>query len=260
MNTRRGHREDQDRVDHRAVEIGDAGVLGRKPARGTGRHGMAKRIEPVHARHLEQKGRNHRKPDIDHQQYLHDDLRAVTVIVLGERRELDIRQRQLIAAQRGQDQQREHHHAHTSDPGRRETPELQPAGQRLDIVQDRRPGGRKARNAFEPGVYQAELPAPDQVGECPDHTGHQPRADHHAEALFVGDLLRTFHENQRESPQQGREQRRQEQRVERRVHAADVGDTRRQEHEQRDEYHHYPDISQYHVYSHRIRLSVAWKW
>ena len=203
MDTRRGHRENQDRVDHRTVEIGDAGVLGRKSARGAGRHGVAERIEPVHARHLEQHGRKHRKPHIDHQQYLDDDLRAVAVIVLGQRRELHIGERHLIAAQRGQDQQREHHHAHTADPGRRKAPELQPAGQRLDIVQDRRPGGRKARNAFEPGVHQAELPAPDQVGEHPDHTGHQPRADHHAEALFVGDLLRTFHENQREKPPAG---------------------------------------------------------
>ena len=37
---------------------------------------MAERIEPVHARHLEQHGRKHRKPHIDHQQYLDDDLPA----------------------------------------------------------------------------------------------------------------------------------------------------------------------------------------
>ena len=251
VDTRRSHGEDQDRVDHRTVEIGDAGVLGRETARGARRHGVAERIEPVHARHFEQYRRQHRKAHIDHQQNLHDDLGPVAVIILGQGRKLDARQRHLVAPQRGEDQQGEHDHAHTPDPRRGHAPELQPPRQHLDIVQDRRSGRRKARNAFEPSVHQTELPTPDQVGEHADQTGDQPRADHDAESLLVGDLLRTFDEDQRKRPQEGREQRREQQGIERRIHAADKGNPRRQQHEQRDEKHHDPDISQNHVYSHR---------
>ena len=161
MDARRGHREDQDRVDRRAVEIGDAGVLGRESARGAGRHGVAQGVEPVHARHLEQHGRQHGKPHIDHQQNLHDDLRTVAVVVLGHRRKLHVGEHHLAAPHRRQDHQREHHHAHTANPRRRHAPELQSAGQGFDIVQDRRSGGREARDALEPGVDQRELPAPD---------------------------------------------------------------------------------------------------
>ena len=242
MDARRGHREDQDRVDRRTVEIGDAGVLGRESARGPGRHGVAQGVEPVHARHLEQHGRQHGKPHIDHQQDLHDDLRTVAVVVLGHRRKLHVGEHHLAAPHRRQDHQREHHHAHTADPRRRHAPELQSAGQGFDIVQDRRSGGREARDALEPGVDQRELPAPDQVGEHRHDAGHEPRPDDDAEPLLVGDLLALAHEDQRKGAQQGREQRGEQQGIERRIHAAQVGDSRRQQHEHRNEEHHDPDI------------------
>jgi len=238
MDTGRGHREDQDRVDHRAVEIGHAGVLGRKSARGAGRHGVAQRVEPVHARHFEHYGRKDRQPHVDHQQNLHDDLRPVAVVVLGHRRELHVGEHHLAAAHRRQDHQREHHHAHTADPGRGHTPELQSARQGLDIVQDRRSGGREARNALEPRIDQRELPAPDQVGEHRHDAGHEPRPHDDAEALLVGDLLALLDENQRKSAQQGREQRGEKQGIECRIHAAEVGNSRRKQHERRNEEHH----------------------
>ena len=241
MNTGRGHREDQDRIDHRAVEIGHTGILGRESARGAGRHGVTQRVEPVHARQLEHRGRE--DPDVDHQQNLHDNLRTVAVVVLGHRREFHVGEHHLAAAHRGQDHQREHHHAHTADPRRGHAPELQSARQGLDVVQDGRPGGRKPRDALEPSVDQRELPAPDQVGEHRHDAGHEPRPDDDAEPLLVGDLLALAHEDQRKGAQQGREQRGEQQGIERRIHAAEVGNSRRKQHEHRDEEHHDPYIS-----------------
>ena len=243
VNARGRHRENQDRVDHRAVEVSDAGVFGRESARGARRHGVAQGVEPVHARHFEQHGGEHGKPDIDHQQNLHDDLRPVAVIVLGHRRKFDVGKHHLAAPHRRQDHQREHHHAHTADPRRRHAPELQPARQGFHIVQDRRSGGRKPRNALEPGIYQAELAAPDQVREHRHDAGHEPRPDDDAETLLVGDLLTLADEDQRKRPQQGREQRRKQQGIKRRIHAAQVGDSRRKQHEHRNEEHHDSDIS-----------------
>ena len=257
MDTGRSHRKDQNRIDGRAVEVGDAGILGRETARGAGRHGVAQGVEPVHPGHLEQHGRQDGQPDVDHQQDLEDDLRTVAVVVAGHRRELHVGEHHLAAAHRGEDDQGEHHHAHTADPGRRKTPELQPAGQGLDVIQDRRTGCREARDAFEPGVDQRELPAPDQVGEHRHDAGHQPRPDDDAETLLVGDLLAAPHEDQREGAQQGRKQRRQQQGIECRVHAAHVGDPRGDQHEERHEQHHDSDISQDHFDAHRFRLWVV---
>ena len=211
---------------------------------------MAERVEPVHARRLEQQGCQGRQPDVDHQQDLHDKLRMVAVVVLGQRREFDVREGHLAAAHRRQDHQREHHDAHTADPRRAHAPELHAARQDLDVVENRGARGREARDTLEPGIFQVEFAAPDQVGEHPHDAGHEPRADDDAEPLLVGDLHLAFDEDQRKGPQQRRQQRREQQGIERRVHAADVGDTRRQQHERRDEEHHDADIAQNHIHSH----------
>jgi len=250
VHTGNAHRQDEHRLDQRAVEIGHAGVLGREAARGAGRHGVTQGVEPIHAREFEHHGRDRRQPHIDHQQHMDDHLRPVTVVVARQRRHLHVRKGHLAAAHRRQHHQREHHHAHAADPRRREAPELQPARQRLHIGKHRRPGGRESRDAFEPRVHQAELAAPDQVGEHPHHAGHEPRPHDDAEPLLVGYLVALADEDQRKSPQQDRQQRREQQGIERRVHAADTGDARREQHERRDEEQHDSDIPKNHVYPH----------
>ena len=170
--------------------------------------------------------------------------------VFGQRRELHVGKGHLAAAYRGQDYQREHHHAHAADPGRGHAPELQPARQLLDVAEDRRPGGREARDALEPGVDERKLAAPDQVGEHPHHTGDHPRSHNDAETLLVGDLRLLLDEDEGVGPQQRREQRREQQGREGRVHTAAVGDSRREQHERGDEEHHAADISQHDIQSH----------
>lgn len=257
VHARHTHREDQHRVDPRIVVEGHAGIFGREAACRTGRHRMTERIEPVHARQAEHDGRECGQTDIDHQQDVDNHLCAVAVVVLGQRREFDIREGHLAASHRRKYHEREHHHTHAADPRGREAPELQPARKSLDIGQHRGSGGRKARNALEPGVHQTELPAPDQVGEHPDHTRQKPRTDDDAEPLLVGDLVALAYEDQREGPEQGGQQGRQQQGIECRIHAVQAGDPRRKQHEARDEEHHDSDISQNHVYPHSDPISTV---
>ena len=131
-------------------------------------------IEPVHSGEFQHESEKYRKSDIDEQQDLNHHLSPVTIIVPGQGGHLDTRKHHFAGTQCRQEHQREHHHAHTSDPGRGHPPELQSPGQRLDILQNRRSCGRKARNSFEPSIYHAELTAPDQVGKHTDDAGEQP--------------------------------------------------------------------------------------
>jgi hypothetical protein len=59
------HEHDRDRFDHRAVEVADTGVVGRKAADGDGRERMRDGVEDLHPRRPVGRCAGHRQTDVD---------------------------------------------------------------------------------------------------------------------------------------------------------------------------------------------------
>ena len=236
------HEDHGDQFDGIAVEIADAGVVGREAADGYGGEGMPDGVKGGHARQPIGQGAGDGQPEVDIPQGLGGlgDARG-ELVVLDRPGGLGPVELHAADAEHGQDGHRQDDDAHAPQPLQLLAVVEDGGGQRVQTDDDRRPGGGQAGDGLEGGVGdgQVGLRGEDE-GQGAGQAQHAPEQGHHQEAVPQLELVAPFRHRQPDEGAQAQEQDQGGEKGLRRAIRVVIGNPHRGQHGQAEEHQQQP--------------------
>ena len=198
MEGRDEHEEHRQALDQVGIIGPDGQVPRTEPTRGADAECVVDGVERRHPGRPIGEERDDDKAEIDESEDTDDLVGRGTVPLLGKGGQLHVGQAQADRARVRNHQQQEDHDTETADEVGRTPPEEQALGNRLDIVQDRRPGRRVTGHTLKPGVLDGKRTAPQGVRQHADDEREQPGKDDDHVTVLHRDGRRPLHEDEGE--------------------------------------------------------------
>ena len=183
VDRREQHEHGHHHVHERRAVGADAGRAWREAAGRDGAEGMGQRIEQRQPGRQQQRHLRHRQPEVHDPQDLGGSGDPRGELLQRGAGRLRAHQPEAADPEPRQDGDREYHDAHPAEPLRQTAPEQDRPRQRLQVGEQRRPGGGKPRHGFEEGVGVARDGAADYVRQGAESAHHQPTQHHHQETV-----------------------------------------------------------------------------
>ena len=200
IDARDEHEKNQYPLDGRLRIRRDGVVLGREAARRHGRKAVVERVEPIHARDVQQHGQHDRHQAVDPPKREGGVLHPRRELVGARPRHLRPVQLHPADAEQRQHDQREQDDPEAADPVGQAAPHEQAVRQALDICKNRRARGREARRGLKNRIRHRGRRRQHERQPARE-ARHDPADAHHGEPIAQGQVqgrLRTVGIRQRE--------------------------------------------------------------
>ena len=182
------HHDNQ--VDHRAVEMAHAGVVGREAADSDGRKGMTDGIKQIHARQPQQQGAGYGQQQVDVPQgFGRFGNPGRHLVVFHRPGYFGTKQLHAADAKNGQNCHRQHYDAHAAQPLQHLAIEQDRLGQGVQTADHGGACGGETGKGFEEGLGHRHIRlGTEHEGNGPHAAEHRPE-QHHDEKAFFGSQL-----------------------------------------------------------------------